>query len=87
MAIEEYVERLVYHPKELTAVAQELPSVPVQPILRKDSKPRAMIGHIERYPWVLPPSFYISTNDLLGNVKQKIIEPAEAMANRQRPGD
>jgi len=74
-------------PQELTAVVKDLPSVPVQPILRKGSKPWAMFEHIQRYPWVLPVIPYLSKKDLLDNMREKVIEPAESMAQEQRPGN
>jgi hypothetical protein len=40
-------------PQELVSIVEQLPSLPVQPILQQDCEPWAMYDHIQRYPWVL----------------------------------
>lgn len=65
-------------PQELVSVVEQLPSVPVQPILRKDAEPWGMWDHIQRYPSVLELCKYVSTEDLIVILRDTIIDAAEA---------
>ena len=67
-------------PQELGSIVQELPSLPVKPLLRYGAKPWAMYDHIKRYPWVLEIYKYRNLDDLLGSLKEKVILPAENKA-------
>ncbi|MEA3274482.1 MAG: pentapeptide repeat-containing protein [Pseudomonadota bacterium] len=73
-------------PQELTRIIPGLPSVPVQPIIANNEYEYAMFEHFRRYPWVLEEYRYDSIDDLLGVLNEKVIEPAESMANKQIPG-
>ena len=67
-------------PQELGSIIQELPSLPVKPLLRYGAKPWAMYDHIKRYPWVLEIYKYRNLDDLLGSLEEKVILPAENKA-------
>jgi hypothetical protein len=41
-------------PQELVSIVQEVPSLPVQPILLQGHEPWGMFDHIKRFPWVMP---------------------------------
>ena len=64
-------------PQELGSIVEQLPSLPVQPLLKYGSKPWAMYDHIKRYPWVLEIHKYRSLKDLLGSLRERVISPAE----------
>jgi uncharacterized protein YjbI with pentapeptide repeats len=65
-------------PQELMAIAPNLPSVPVQPILLSSQREYGMFEHFRRYPWVLEPYLYDDQNALMAVLNQKVIAPAEA---------
>ena len=67
-------------PQELVSIVEQLPSLPVQPILQEGFEPWGMYDHIQRYPWVLKKHRYKSLNDLLVSLKDKVITPAELKA-------
>lgn len=67
-------------PQELVSIVEQLPSLPIQPILHQGSEPWGMYDHIERYPWVLSIHRYRDLDDLLTSLKDKVIDPAEAKA-------
>jgi uncharacterized protein YjbI with pentapeptide repeats len=67
-------------PQELVSIVQELPSLPIKPLLRYGAKPWEMYDHIKRYPWVLEIYKYRKFNDLLGSLQEKVISPAESKA-------
>ncbi len=73
-------------PQELGSIVPNLPSVPVQPVLQAGYEPWGMYDHIVRYPWVLPVFRYESGEALVAELASRVIRPAEAMADRQRPG-
>jgi Pentapeptide repeats (8 copies) len=51
-------------PQELVSIVEQLPSLPVQPILQKDCEPWATYDHIKRYPWVLELYRYAALDEL-----------------------
>jgi len=65
-------------PQELKGIVEALPSVPVQPIILAAQNEYGMFDHIKRYPWVLAPFPYESTDHLLASVDSNVIAPAEA---------
>lgn len=67
-------------PQELVSIVEQLPSLPVQPILHEGSERWGMYDHIKRYPWVLAIHCYKDVDDLLNSLEEKVITPAEARA-------
>ncbi len=64
-------------PFEMGTIVRELRSVPIQPLLLNGEIPWGMWDSIEGLPWVLDISYYQDKNELIHNIKEKIIEPAE----------
>lgn len=67
-------------PHELRHIVPSLPSLPVQPIILSSQYEYAMFEHIARFPWVLTPYRYQSTDDLLASLEERVINPALAKA-------
>lgn len=67
-------------PQELQAIAPNLLSVPVQPILLSSEREYGMFDHFKRFPHILTPHLYNSLDELLVALPTKCIEPAEAKA-------
>jgi uncharacterized protein YjbI with pentapeptide repeats len=65
-------------PQELGVIVPDLPSVPVQPLLLEGSDEYSMFEHFRRFPWVLKPYRYESQEQLIGNLADRVIGPAEA---------
>jgi hypothetical protein len=70
-------------PQELGVIVPSLPSVPVQPVLLEGSGEYSMFEHFERYPWVLETYRYPSSEQLIADMGERVIDPAERW--RQRP--
>jgi uncharacterized protein YjbI with pentapeptide repeats len=65
-------------PLELQAVVPDV-AVPVQPVIASGWKPFAMFADLRRkYPWMLPTHEYMSLEDLLATMQERVIAPAEA---------
>jgi len=64
-------------PQELVSIVEQLPSLPVQPLLKHGSKPWGMYDHIKRYPWVLEIHKYRNLKGLLASLRERAIVPAE----------
>jgi hypothetical protein len=73
-------------PQELNVIVPDLPSVPVQPLLLKESGEYGMFEHYTRYPWVLPIHRYDTQDQLITALGKQVIEPAERMAFELRAG-
>jgi Pentapeptide repeats (8 copies) len=67
-------------PQELNVIVPHLPSVPVQPILLRESSEYGMFEHYMRYPWVLPIHRYDTQSQLITDLGERVIKPAERMA-------
>jgi Pentapeptide repeats (8 copies) len=64
-------------PQELVSIVEQLPSLPVQPILQQGCEPWAMYDHIKRYPWVLELYRYTTLDEFLPRLREVVISPAE----------
>jgi hypothetical protein len=73
-------------PQELSVIVKDLPSVPVQPILLRESSEYGMFEHYARYPWVLPLYRYETTDQLIAALGEHVIELAERKALEMRSG-
>jgi uncharacterized protein YjbI with pentapeptide repeats len=73
-------------PQELMVIVPHLPSVPVQPLLLRDSGEYGMFEHYKRYPWLLPIYRYEIQDQLITVLGEQVIEPAERMAFKLRAG-
>jgi hypothetical protein len=71
-------------PQELNVIVPDLPSVPVQPLLLKESSEYGMFEHYTRYPWVLPLYRYETQDQLIAALREQVIEPAERKALEMR---
>lgn len=67
-------------PQELMAIIPDLPSLPVQPLLKKGTGEYSMFEHFRRYPWVLKVFEYEDAASVIGALQDKVIGPAEAKA-------
>jgi hypothetical protein len=59
------------------SIVEQIPSLPIQPILEQGSKPWGMFDHIRRYPWVLEVQAYAASNTLPSEGYRRMIAPAE----------
>lgn len=67
--------------QELMALVPNLPSVPVQPILLSSQQEYGMFEDFRSYPWVLPEFRYHDVDALLNAIGERVIGPAEQIAN------
>ncbi|WP_162915113.1 pentapeptide repeat-containing protein [Desertibaculum subflavum] len=72
-------------PQELSQIVPNLPSVPVQPILKAGSDEYSMFEHFKRYPWVLETYQYKDVDDVTAALGTRIIDPVEQKASALRP--
>jgi hypothetical protein len=63
--------------QELRAIVPDLPSVPVQPIILATQEERGMFDFYRNMLWFLPVHRYASQGQLLADVGEKVIRPAE----------
>lgn len=66
--------------QELMAVVPNNPSVPVQPLLLASTDEPGMFDFFKKYPWVIECVRYEQQEDLLRELQQKVIGPAERIA-------
>jgi uncharacterized protein YjbI with pentapeptide repeats len=63
--------------QELRGIVPSRPMLPVQPILLTGQKEPGMFDFFRPFPWVLATQYYESPGELLANVAERLIEPAE----------
>jgi hypothetical protein len=68
--------------QELMFIVPNLPYVPVQPLLLDSQPEYSMFENLRRYPWFLPILSYHDQHELLANISNRIIAPAEAYIAR-----
>lgn len=71
-------------PQELVSIVQELPSLPVLPILLNERKPWGMFDHISRYPWVLPIVNYGANGMTEEELARLVVAPVELYIKSDR---
>ncbi|MEO8393245.1 MAG: pentapeptide repeat-containing protein [Chloroflexota bacterium] len=72
-------------PQELTAIVPNLPHVAVQPLILKKRRPYGMFEHWQNFHWVLPIHEYEDQAQLIAELVDKVIAPAEAKVIELRP--
>lgn len=72
-------------PLELQAIVPNLLSVAVQPIILREQRPFAMFEHIQRYQSVLTIYEYDTQEQVIAELVDKIIVPAEEKVKELRP--
>jgi uncharacterized protein YjbI with pentapeptide repeats len=70
--------------QELRGNVPELPSVPVQPLILASQEEPGMFDFFRRYPWVLETHRYASPNQLMADLAERVIAPAEAKVQELR---
>jgi hypothetical protein len=71
-------------PQELMVIAPDLPSVPIQPLLQEGAGEYGMFEHLRRFPWVLKEHVYASPQQLIADLGERVIGPAEAKVRELR---
>jgi hypothetical protein len=66
--------------QELRAIVPELPSVPVQAIIVAPQDEPGMFDFHRKYDWFLPVHHYDKPEQLLADLRDRVIGPAEAKA-------
>jgi uncharacterized protein YjbI with pentapeptide repeats len=69
-------------PQELQAIVPNLPSVPIQPLLLESSYEYGMFEHFKRYSWVLETILYKNSGELINQLAERVIKPAEMKAKQ-----
>ena len=67
-------------PQELNEIVSQLPSVPIRPLLQEDAPEQGILENFKGCPWILETHRYTDLDDLLPSLGEKVIEPAEKMA-------
>jgi hypothetical protein len=71
--------------QELQGIVPNRPSLPVQPLLLTAQAEPGMFDFFRLYPWVLATQYYDTVDELLANVAERVIEPAERKLAVLRP--
>jgi hypothetical protein len=70
--------------QELRAIVPNLPSVPVQPVITAMQEEPGMFDFFRQYPWFLKVHHYASQQQLIADLGERVIGPAEK-GRRRRP--
>jgi hypothetical protein len=70
--------------QELRAIVPDLPSLAVQPIILGSQEEPGMFDFFRPYPWVLKTHRYNSQEQLLADLSERVICPAEAKVSELR---
>jgi hypothetical protein len=63
--------------QELCGIVPSRPMLPVQPILLTGQAEPGMFDFFRKFPWVLETRYYDTPAELLANLVERVIEPAE----------
>jgi hypothetical protein len=63
--------------QELRAIVPDLPSVPVQPVILATQEEPGMFDFYRKFPWFLAVHRYASQEQLIADLGEKVIRPAE----------
>jgi hypothetical protein len=69
---------------ELQAIVPNSPKLPVQSIIVATQEEPGMFDHFKSYPWFLPVHRYETPAQLLADLNERAIAPADAAAERLR---
>jgi hypothetical protein len=64
--------------QELRAIVPDIPTLAVQPIIVATQREPGMFDFFSRYPWVLQSFYYDNPKQLIANLVDRVIGPAEA---------
>jgi hypothetical protein len=70
--------------QELQAIVPDLPSLPVQPVIIASQDEPGMFDFYRRYPWVLKVHRYDTPAQLLTELSDRVIKPADAKVRELR---
>jgi hypothetical protein len=70
--------------QELRAIAPDMPSLAVQPIIVTSQEEPGMFDFFRRYPWVLKSHRYDTQEQLIATLGEQVIRPAEAKVRELR---
>jgi hypothetical protein len=70
--------------QELRAIVPDLPSVPVQPVITATQEEPGMFDFFRQYPWFLKVHRYDNQQQLIADLGERVIGPAEK-GRRRRP--
>jgi hypothetical protein len=69
---------------ELHNIIEDFTSLPVQPILLRGQPEFISLQHLKKFPWVLPSFEYDTSEQLITNLGERVIRPAEAKVLKLR---
>jgi hypothetical protein len=72
--------------RELWDIIPSRPSVPVQPIIVATQAEPGMFDFFRLFPWVLKTHYYATSSELLANLGNSVIGPAERKAAERSIG-
>ena len=64
-------------PDELARIVTALPSVPVQPIIKRGDESYELFKHYDRYPWFMDVIEYTDIDDLTSSFATRVLAPSE----------